>query len=301
MLGNLNLKYASEADSSFIVKYFEDFYGEIIRQKALVEKKPTIKHAEETGVKIKPPYKPDLTADVKPAPKEETLGEKEKEEEKKKASEAAEAALPEQIILRLISLLNSQSIDAARYGGEFAAKYYKEAEFIMAALADEIFLHLDWPGKPYWEKNLIESKLYGTHKAGETFFDRLDQFLQVRDPSRSDLAMLYLMALGLGFKGKFRDQDDKGRLAHYRRELFIFINHRDPTLYEMGTRIFPEEYLHTMSGEIKVTYLNDIWKWIWIFAGAGFILLFISFLVWYSGTHSVNIYTESIIKQSKEL
>jgi type VI secretion system protein ImpK len=188
-------------------------------------------------------------------------------------------------------------LDSARYGGEFAAKYFKEAEFIMAALADEIFLHLEWEGKIYWEKNLLEDRLYGTHNAGQLFFDKIDTFLTLRDPSRADLAMLYLLALGLGFRGKYRDQDDGGRIEHYKRQMFVFIYHRDPTLYELGTHLIPENYQHNIEGN-TVTFLNDVRPWVLAFSSVGLVLLLASYVVWQSTTSSINELTKSIIDQS---
>lgn len=298
MQGNANLRYAIEEDSSFIVRYFEDFYGEVIRQKSLVLGHPTIKHAEELdlNVEVTDSYTPDLSQSVKPVKNEKS---KVEDGAAQSPPSVQQAALPEQIISRLIVLLNSQALDATRYGGQFAAKYYKEAEFIMAALADEIFLHIDWSGKDYWEKNLLESRLYGTHKAGEEFFDRIEEFLKNRDPSRADLAMVYLLALGLGFRGKYRNMDDQGRLAHYRRELFIYINHRDPILFEIGSRLFPEEYQHTVE-DAKVSYLNDLKPWLIVFAAIGLVFLFASYVVWTATTYSVSRLTGSIITQTEE-
>jgi type VI secretion system protein ImpK len=292
MQENVNLKYGADKDSSFIVRYFEDFYGEIIRQKSLVLGYHTLNHAREIGVGPEKLYKADLTPSIQAGPENVTP-------EVQAPAQPQEAAVPEQIIQTLISLLSSQAIDSARFGGEFAAKYFKEAEFIMAALADEIFLQLDWSGKEYWEKNLLEDRLYGTHNAGQLFFDKIDDFLSIRDPSRADLAMLYLLCLGLGFKGKYRDQDDGGRLEHYRRELFIFIYHRDPTLYELGTRLFPEIYQYTIEDN-KVTYLNDVRPWMYVFSSVGVVLLFASYVVWAATTSSIDQLTKSIIAQSEQ-
>lgn len=295
MQGTANLKYAIKSDATFIIRYFEDFYGEVLRQKVLVTGRSAFAHSEEIGVEEINLYEPDLTPDVKAGPIENST-----DEDKNAPASHRKAALPEEIINRLLTLLNSQSIDAIRYGGEFAGKYYKEAEFIMAALADEIFLHLDWSGKEYWEKNLLESRLYGTHSAGETFFERLDLFLQNRDPSRADLAMLYLLALGLGFKGKYRNHQDPKKLNQYRRELFIFINHRDPTLYELGTRIFPDAYAHTIDTG-KVRKLDDINQWLRIYAGIGLGMLLASYVVWSAATSSTYRLSNNIMEIAEEL
>lgn len=296
MQGNVNLKYGIDKDSSFIVRYFEDFYGEVIRQKSLVTGSHTLNHAQEIGVEPEKAFKPDVTPGVN-VEVDPIAGPELQMMRTGHVRAKQKAAVPEKIITSFLSLLSSQAMDAARFGGEFASKYYQEAEFIMAALADEIFLHLDWTGKEFWEKNLLEDKLYGTHNAGQTFFDRIDEFLKLRDPSRSDLAMLYLMALGLGFKGKYREQSDSARLEHYRRELYIFIYRRDPTLYELGTRLIPTAYQHTIEDN-SIAFLNDIRPWMIIFASVGIVLLFASYMVWTATTQSIDQLTSSIISQS---
>lgn len=283
MQGNVDLKYGTDKDSSFIVRYFEDFYGEIIRQKAAVMDAPQGDIADEENRKH---YKNAATSSVQDAPpsiQQQT---------------SQSGVIAERIIQKLVAILNSQALDSARYGGEFASKYYKEAQFIMAALADEIFLHMEWSGKDYWEKNLLEDRLYGTHNAGQLFFDRIDEFLSNRDVSRADLAILYLMTLGLGFKGKFRNQDDQGRLAYYRRELYIFAYHKDPTLFELGTRLCPEVYQHTIDDN-RITFLNDARPWMYIFIATAIVMLLLSYMVWDSTTNNIDQLTSSILSQSE--
>ena len=46
-----------------------------------------------------------------------------------------------------------------RTGGEYASALYRRAQYVMAALADETFLYLDWPGRDAWRANLLEFKL----------------------------------------------------------------------------------------------------------------------------------------------
>ena len=74
----------------------------------------------------------------------------------------------------------------------------------MAALADEIFLYLDWPGREAWRANLLEFKLFQSYRAGEEIFRRIEALLRTRDPADSELAKIYLMAIALGFRGQPR-------------------------------------------------------------------------------------------------
>lgn len=152
---------------------------------------------------------------------------------------------------RLVSLFERQEAQAWRHGGTYGAEFYKQAQYVMVALADEIFLNTEWEGRRFWVSNLLESKIFRTHVAGELFFQRLDRLLVERDPVSRNLAAVYLMALSLGFRGKWRDRDDGGRLERYRRQLFHFVFRREPGLEDESRRIFPETYYHTVRDETK--------------------------------------------------
>jgi type VI secretion system protein ImpK len=151
----------------------------------------------------------------------------------------------------LVSLFERQEAYAWRYGGTYGAEFYKEAQYVMVALADEIFLNTEWEGRRFWVLNLLESKIFHTHVAGEAFFQRLEKLLVDRDPVYRDLAAVYLMALSLGFRGKFRGKDDRGQLEAYRHRLFRFVFRREPELENDTRKVFPETYYHTLRDETK--------------------------------------------------
>jgi hypothetical protein len=75
--------------------------------------------------------------------------------------------MAEEALRRLQTLLEMQALEAGRRGGEYGVLYYKEAQYVMAALADEIFLTLDWTGRDTWRSDLLETRLFGTYDAGE--------------------------------------------------------------------------------------------------------------------------------------
>ncbi len=140
----------------------------------------------------------------------------------------------------LLTLLERQALDASQSGGAFAAELYREAQYVMAALADEIFLHLNWEGRANWP--LLESRLFQTHYAGEAFFSRLDRMLQRRDPFYLDLAHVYFLALSLGFQGKYRGEPDQEPLERYRQQLFALLYRRPPQLFSSDLPLFPQSY-----------------------------------------------------------
>ncbi len=242
--------------TTFIVECFEEFYREVLKHKNFVLTKPWKKATGE--------------------------------------EESSPNATAEFILSKLQIFLEEQALTAAYGGNSFAESYYSEAQFILVALADEVFLNIDWPGKPYWESNLLEQRLYETHSAGQVFFERLDVLLLNKNPIRTDLAILYLNALGLGFRGKYRHLDDKGALKSYRERLFTFINRREPYLFEQKVHLFPDAYAHTLEeGEAKE--LPNLRNWYFVFGGIGLLYLLTSYVIWYSATGEMSRIVNRII------
>jgi type VI secretion system protein ImpK len=179
---------------------------------------------------------------------------------------------------RLASLFQRQAVTAWRYGGTYGAEFYREAQYVMVALADEIFLHMDWEGQRAWVSNLLESKIFHTHAAGELFFEKMEHLLRDQNPVNRDLAAVYLMALSLGFRGKYYDRDDRGQLARYRHQLFAFICRRAPDLDDASRYVFPEAYYHNVREE-RQRKLSDPRKWL--------LVLFLVIVVYVGATHAL--------------
>jgi type IV/VI secretion system ImpK/VasF family protein len=130
---------------------------------------------------------------------------------------------------RLRGVLERQGSAATRESGSYGAGLYRDAQYVMAALADEILLHLiDWEGRGRWRDHLLEMALFQSQVAGERIFDRLDKMLSARANTDPDLAAVYLVALLLGFRGKYRGFDDGGALRDYRQRLRALIRSGAP-------------------------------------------------------------------------
>jgi type VI secretion system protein ImpK len=198
---------------------------------------------------------------------------------------AAPASRSQTVWQKLLTVLEQQALEAGRSGGAFAFGVYREAQYVMASLADEIFLHLDWEGKKDWP--LLEAQLFHSHAAGQVFFEKLDRLLQRKDPFYVDLAAVYLMALMLGFEGKFRDTDDGGQLEKYRRQLFLMIFKRQPALFDEDVHLFPESYLHTLR-EGKGRRLPNPRRWLWVMASVIVAWLILSQALWVRWAGDVN-------------
>jgi type VI secretion system protein ImpK len=172
----------------------------------------------------------------------------------------------------LLATLERQALEAGRRSGEPGADFYREAQYVMSTLADEVFLHLEWEGRHTWAANLLETRLFGTHVGGETFFRRLDALLHEQDAVKRPVAGVYLMALSLGFQGRHRGRDAAAVLAEYRRRAFAFVFPGHRSVIRGERRLFPEAYEHTAAGgqAIRLPHARR-----WIVAAAAVLLLFL--------------------------
>jgi type VI secretion system protein ImpK len=163
----------------------------------------------------------------------------------------------------LLTLLESQALASSRAGADLAADLYRRAQYAMAALADEVFLHLDWSGREPWRQNLLEARLFGSHRAGEELFARIEELLRDRDVVLQDLARVYLMVLAAGFQGKLRGRPDAERqLDAYRQRLYHFVFGRSPRAVHGQERLVPQAYSVTLDRGGGAT-LPHLRPWIW--------------------------------------
>jgi len=193
--------------------------------------------------------------------------------------EAVAETTPEGIRQTLLTLLKRQGLEIRRSRGDFAAQLYREAQYVMAALADEVFLYLDWAGVEIWRSNILESQLFESHRAGDAIFARIDTLLDNRDPVYIDLAKIYLMALGLGFEGRYRGRDGETARSAYRGRLLDFIATEEPEVLDDAGPLFRDAYLSTLDEGLprRLPYLK---MWAWGFAVVGAAWLVASFVAW---------------------
>jgi type VI secretion system protein ImpK len=182
---------------------------------------------------------------------------------------------------RVLSILERQEAEAVRQGGVLAVEHYKRGQYAMAALADEIFLNLDWPGREAWRQNLVEAKLFGTHRAGETMFEKIDELLRDRDSGsgNAEIARVFLSVLALGFQGKFRGRPDgEQEVETIRRRLYRFVYGHDPRIVRGREVLVPQTYAPTLQRpRVELPYLKP---WIWALAAITVLWLVGSHLIW---------------------
>ena len=246
-------------NKSLIIQHFKDFYQELVILKAQALSGDLISKAqidqEVTGVK---------NVD------ENLIGK----------------SIARGILDRMYGFLLNQYDYVERHGGGFAVKYYREVQYIMVALTDEVFLNLDWIGKSEWEDNLLESRIFNTQVAGERLFENIDRFLEVRDAANSDVGVLYIIAIGLGFKGKYKDLNDHGMIQEYRKKLYARVMHDTPYLLEERHLFFPQAYQNTIDQRTSIKMPN-LRVWYTALGGIFAVFLLVSSVIWFATTAPV--------------
>lgn len=230
----------ADLGESLLLRQFGEFYGEVIRMKRSVGIESVVAGNDAVGAVV-------LEGDP--------------------ASVASD---------HLAAVLERQQRNAAFVGGDYVM-LFDEARYVMTALADEIFLHSDWEGRYAWNLNLLETRFYGTHVAGEQFFQRIERLVaSSHDASRLELARVYLMALSLGFQGKFRGTLSKKELERYRGLLYYNITMDARPLH--GDRpLFSGAYQYT-DGELSM--LPPVRRWVYRLLGLLLIGLAVQHIIW---------------------
>jgi type VI secretion system protein ImpK len=188
---------------------------------------------------------------------------------------------------RIISVLNRQSLEATRLGGPAGLEFHREAMYVMAALADETFLLLDWEGREFWLSHLIEAQVFRSHAAGDIFFRRIDALLRREDDAAAELAAVYLFAIGLGFRGRYGGEGFSAALESYRLRLFAFIARRTPALARHAGNLFPETYKNTIHTGIDRP-IPSARKWRIALVAVFLAWLLIAQVLWWNLSHDLN-------------
>jgi type VI secretion system protein ImpK len=303
---------AIQADESFLLAQFRDFYTEVIRLKQLIKTSggmspvtvlpaETVANGNGHGTNVTGQLPIIDTAML------ETLsgGEQITSLAVRGGLDSAPEPSTEQTKLTLlvwqnmIALFRRNAVHVLRAAGKPTDNYF-EAQYVMAAFADDVFIHLDWEGRRAWMSNLLESTLFQSHVAGEMFFEKLDRLLRDRDPADRSLAAIYLSTLSLGFRGKYHGLNDHGKLRRYRHELFTFV-FRQPADLTSDTKVaFPDSYVANLRKEKRKKLANPR---VWL-AVLGFVVVIYvaaSHGVWLSLTSRLERVNNEIVETEKRL
>jgi len=202
-----------------------------------------------------------------------------------------------QISQKIAAFLKEQENSILQEFGQYAGEYYLEAQYIMAAYADELFLNLDWQGQKAWDQSLVEMVLFNSHVAGDLFFERLDVYLNTTaSKSTIGLGTVYYYILSLGFQGKYRGQKNAEKtIQNYKDRLFFIISGHRPLLNKKSYHLYLQAYQQTVTSSEQHTIRSPKWWW-----GALFVLIccfvIVSHLTWINATKGAQEAMQSILK-----
>ena len=185
------------------------------------------------------------------------------------------------ISARLETVLSRQWDQARRTMSDRELAALREVQFLMCALADDLFLHeIEWRGRDAWSDRLLEQRVFGTRVAGEQIFEQIAALVQRRDQAEADLASVYLAAIGLGFRGRFRGAEHAPQLEALSRMLFDLLAGRaaDPTLG--GRSLVPGAIANVISGERRAR-VSRITIGTGALLGIGGIFALVSSVLWF--------------------
>jgi type VI secretion system protein ImpK len=304
----------SQSNESFLLGQFRDFYTEVIRLKQLIKNQggmtpESLALSQTAGAENEKIT--DLGA-TGPLPRIdsamlETLSGSEKitslavrgSVDAPAEVSAEQTRLTLAVWQSLIALFRRNAVQILRAAGKPTDNYF-EAQYVMAAFADDVFIHLDWEGKRAWTSNLLETTLFQSHVAGEMFFDKLDRLLRDRDPADRSLAAVYLNALSLGFRGKYYGINDHGKLRRYRHELFAFIFRQPADLMNDAKVAFPDSYVNNLKKE-KSKKLTNPRVWLALLGVVLFAYLAVAHGLWMKLTARIERANQQIVELEKRL
>lgn len=210
--------------------------------------------------------------------------------EKLRRSESQGSAAPDYQMIaaylsrRLENYLLERRKEVQSHCTSLQIKLYQQAEYVMVALADELFiLDLDWEGANYWQKFLLERRLYKSEWAGEIFFNKLRMLLADKSQNEliKDLAIVFLLAIRIGFSGKYRGNKRDLNLGKFQSDLIKFIGNGKPR-----SLFFTQAYSY-IQNQLIPARLAPFAPWIKGAAIIFLIYLLTSSLVWISSIGSL--------------
>jgi type VI secretion system protein ImpK len=143
----------------------------------------------------------------------------------------------------------------------------------MAATADELFIDLEWDGAGNWTARPLEVELFGTRRAGEEIFARIEGLMDGHGAVHMEMAAVYLTALELGFKGKFAEAGDRDTLDGYESRLRTLLGQRP----SVAGPLVPACYQSTiLAGTGRRLPPSRLW---WSVAAAIAALFFLAFVL----------------------
>lgn len=305
----------SHNTSTFLLQFFQEFYREVLIQREIAHKTANAPHPRKKKAEDSKEEKGDQKDQESQGEDSQEVVEdqkvkKEPEEPQKESpfdghdhdeNYAEDEELCDRIQRVFRTMFERFALAAHNQSGEFAEAHFQEALYAMVSLLDEVFLSFTWDAKDRWEDNLMEKQIFHTQIAGELLFRKVEDLIHANDPIRRDIAIIYLMVLGLGFKGKYRGEDDEGRLQWYRKQLYILANYKPVALYTPGRpHLIEESYDHIISLP-PTKILPNVRNWILAFVAVVLVYLMVSSVLWFKLVKDMDNSIGQILTQAQKL
>lgn len=195
--------------------------------------------------------------------------------------------LAEEVCERVARMISAKTLDLSHSTSMAARGATDELRYLMAALADELLLTRDWPGRSRFTDTLIETRLFGSSTAGDQIFQRIDALLAGAGDASPAMAPLYLFAISIGFEGRHRGLNSDQALQPLRDALFRLIYRRDAQLGpnlaghpSLSDRVLsPQAYRYPLSNMVPVRFFR-ISRATLGFIGTMLLLLALSQVAW---------------------
>ncbi|MDR3518956.1 MAG: DotU family type IV/VI secretion system protein [Azospirillaceae bacterium] len=209
---------------------------------------------------------------------------------------------PEILLRRLQDYIEMQAAQFGRTATDLLLGQYREVQYAMAALADDLFIHeVEWNGGDIWRSAPLEQAMFRTRLAGERVFDRIDALLASNDRRLVQLAAVYLLLLGLGFKGRNRVPGGDIELHSYSARLFEFVSGREAEFesgrLEPGRTLMPAAYAHTLNDGPTRGAGRGI-RWPLVITGLVVVWLLAGQSVWWAATADISSATDQVLQAS---
>ncbi|MFM8464667.1 MAG: DotU family type IV/VI secretion system protein, partial [Burkholderiaceae bacterium] len=195
--------------------------------------------------------------------------------------------LAEEVCERAARMISAKTLDLSHSTSMAARGATDELRYLMAALADELLLTRDWPGRSRFTDTLIETRLFGSSTAGDQIFQRIDALLAGAGDASPPMAPLHLFAISIGFEGRHRGLNSDQALQPLRDALFRLIYRRDAQLGpnlaghpSLSDRVLsPQAYRYPLSNMVPVRFFR-ISRATLGFIGTMLLLLALSQVAW---------------------
>lgn len=154
----------------------------------------------------------------------------------------------------LTILLDNARADAVAKGlSEYQAL---SALFPIASYVDEMILTSSWCNKSKWQQHSLQRHYFDTTNAGREFFERLNKLN--REGEDRSIREVYLLCLGLGYKGQYFMPDDRPKLAEIRIFNLDLLLPEDANQTLEKTQLFDQAYQANIREGRKATSRTNL-------------------------------------------